>query len=278
MTKTKKRLDELMLERGLCENLHDARAAIMAGEVVVDEHRAESAGMRVKADVEIRLKRKKGREGFVSRGALKLKEALEVFGFDPKGLFCADLGASSGGFTDCLLKYGAAHVSAVDVGVGQFDWSLRCDERVSLFEHTNVREVAAKDIEGPFDLVVADLSFISLRTVMQNIAGFLKPHASFISLIKPQFEVPKAQVEKGGVVHDAACHVTAIERVFESAEDAGLSICALTYSPVKGPAGNIEFLFWAKNAASAVPRSGSIGKIEIVRVVEEAHATLGGNQ
>lgn len=149
------RLDELLVERGLARDLHDAQAYVMAGEVVVGEHRATSAGMSVKPDVALRLKDDKRRGGFVSRGGLKLQQALDTFGLEVGGLACADLGASSGGFTDCLLQRGAARVSAVDVGVGQFDWRLRNDPRVSLFERTNIRNVSAADIDGPFDLVVA---------------------------------------------------------------------------------------------------------------------------
>lgn len=146
------RLDELLVQRELCADLHDARASIMAGEVVVGEHRATSAGMRVTDDTAVRLKEGKRRGGFVSRGGLKLQRALDAFAIDVTGLSCVDLGASSGGFTDCLLQRGAAHVSAVDVGAGQFDWGLRNDTRVSLFERTNIRNVTADDIGGPFDL------------------------------------------------------------------------------------------------------------------------------
>ncbi len=160
------RLDELLVQQGLCPDLHDAQACVIAGEVVVGEHRATSAGMNVKPDAPVRLKSSKQRGGFVSRGGLKLQHALDVFDMDVTGLSCVDLGASSGGFTDCLLQRGAAHVSAVDVGVGQFDWGLRNDPRVSLFERTNIRNVSAADIGGPFDLAVADLSFISLTCVM----------------------------------------------------------------------------------------------------------------
>ena len=270
------RLDELLVERGLACDLHDAQAYVMAGEVVVGEHRATSAGMSVKSDVALRFKSDKRRCGFVSRGGLKLQQALDAFGFDARGLICADLGASSGGFTDCLLQRGAAHVSAVDVGVGQFDWGLRNDPRVSLFERTNIRNVSAVDIGGPFDLVVADLSFISLVSVMDDVATFLKPRGSFISLIKPQFEVPKEEVGEGGVVRDPQVHACCITSVFESARACGLVVCGLTYSPVTGPAGNIEFLFWAKSQPCESPREGSMCFDEIERVVTEAHAKLKG--
>ncbi len=270
------RLDELLVERGLARDLHDAQAYVMAGEVVVGEHRATSAGMSVKPDVALRLKDGKRRGGFVSRGGLKLQQALDVFGLNVGDLSCADLGASSGGFTDCLLQRGAAHVSAVDVGVGQFDWGLRNDPRVSLFERTNIRNVSAVDIGGPFDLVVADLSFISLASVMSDVAAFLKPQGCFVSLLKPQFEASKDEVGEGGVVCDSQVHARCIEAVFERARACGFEVCGLTYSPVTGPAGNIEFLFWAKSRPCDSPREGSMCFDEIERVVAEAHAKLKG--
>lgn len=274
----KMRLDELLVERGYFDNLHDAQASIMAGEVVLEEHRAESAGMRVDSQVRVRMKAGKDRGGFVSRGGLKLQRALDVFDFDVTGLDCTDLGASSGGFTDCLLSRGAAHVSAVDVNVGQFDWGLRNDERVSLYERTNIRDVSATDIGGPFDLAVADLSFISLRVVMGNVASFLKDGASFVSLLKPQFEVAKSEVGAGGIVSDPHLHERSIAQVLECAREHGFDIQAITYSPVTGRTGNIEFLFWAKYDPSEVQTKGSIDGDCIKHVVEEAHARLGGNK
>ena len=268
------RLDELLVARGLVSDLHDAQARIIAGEVVVGEHRATSAGMNVKSDTPVRLKAGKRRGGYVSRGGLKLQRALDAFDLDVTGLTCADLGASSGGFTDCLLQRGAQHVSAVDVGVGQFDWGLRNDPRVSLFERTNVRNVDADDIGGPFDLVVADLSSISLRSVMTDVAGFLKPQGSFVSLIKPQFEADRADIGEGGVVRDPHVHARCIESVFASARACGFEVCDLAHSPVKGPAGNIEFLFWAKCHSVNSPQEGSMCLDEIERVVAEAHAKL----
>lgn len=271
------RLDELLVQRGLCADLHEAQVCVIAGEVVVGEHRAASAGMNVKSDVPVRLKSGKQRGGFVSRGGLKLQHALDTFDLDVTGLSCVDLGASSGGFTDCLLQRGAAHVSAVDVGVGQFDWGLRNDSRVSLFERTNIRNVSAADIGGPFDLAVADLSFISLTSVMDDVAGFLKPQGSFVSLVKPQFEARREDVGEGGVVCDAHVHASCIQSVFESVCARGFEVCALTYSPVKGPAGNIEFLFWAKFRGITSRQEGSMCFDEIERVVAGAHAKLKGD-
>lgn len=274
----KMRLDELLVERGYFDNLHDAKAAIMAGEVVLEEHRADTAGIRVDSQARVRLKAGKDRGGFVSRGGLKLQRALEAFDFDVTGLNCTDLGASSGGFTDCLLSRGAAHVSAVDVNVGQFDWGLRNDARVSLYERTNIRDVGATEIGGPFDLAVADLSFISLRVVMGNVASFLKVGGSFISLIKPQFEVAKSEVGPGGIVADALLHERSITQVLDCAQEHGFAIQGLTFSPVTGRTGNIEFLFWAKYDPSNMQTKGSIVDGQITQVVEEAHARLGGNK
>ena len=193
------------------------------------------------------------------------------------GLSCVDLGASSGGFTDCLLQHGAAHVSAVDVGSGHFDWGLSTDARVSLFEHTNIRGLDARVIGGPFDIVVADLSFISLRSVMGDIVGFLKPDGVFVSLVKPQFEAARDEVEAGGVVRKAQVHERCIAKVLDSAAEHGFDVCGLSHSPVTGPAGNIEFLFWAKYLPKADALRGSIDESEICSVVMAAHAHLGGN-
>lgn len=271
------RLDELLVQREFFSNLHDAQAAVMAGKVIVGEHRADSAGMQLKEDAVIRLKDAKHTGGFVSRGGLKLQQALDEFAIDVTGLNCVDLGASSGGFTDCLLQRGAAHVSAVDVGAAQFDWRLRNDPRVSLFERTNIRDVSAIDIGGPFDLAVADLSFISLTLVMGKVASFLKDSGSFVSLIKPQFEAARADIESGGVVLDARVHEECIAAVLRSAQDEGFAIRALTHSPVVGPAGNIEFLFWGKYDATSRVGEGSISIDEIARVVATAHAELKGD-
>lgn len=271
------RLDELLVQRGLVRDLHDAQACVIAGQVVVGDHRATSAGMDVKPDAPVRLKAGKERGGYVSRGGLKLQQALDVFDLDVTRLSCADLGASSGGFTDCLLQRGAAHVSAVDVGAGQFDWKLRNDPRVSLFERTNVRNVDAADIGGPFDMVVADLSFISLNSVMADVAGFLKPQGSFVSLIKPQFEASRGDIGQGGVVRDPHVHARCIESVFSCARTCGFEIRGLVHSPVKGPAGNVEFLFWAKCHGVGQPQEGSMCFDEIERVVTEAHAKLKGD-
>ncbi len=270
----KPRLDELLVERGLCATVHDARAAVMAGEVVVGEHRADFSGMRLSPDAEIRLKARAC--PFVSRGGLKLAGALDAFSADVRGLRCADLGCSTGGFTDCLLKRGAAHVVAVDVGRADFDWGLRRDPRVTLLENTNVRGLSPEDMGGAADLVAADLSFISLRAVLPDVAAVLADGARAVLLVKPQFELPAEQVGAGGVVHDAAAHEHALALVADAARELGLLPRALCFSPVKGRKGNIEFFICLKSRQAADDPCATIGDEEIRAAVARAHEALKG--
>lgn len=274
----KKRLDEALVERGFFANLHDAQAAVLAGEVIVGDHRQTSAGLRVADDAQIRLKShgKKHTTRFVSRGGEKLAAALETFSIDCTGLACADLGASSGGFTDCLLQNGAARVSAIDVNYGQFDWRLRNDERVSLFERTNVRGVGVAAVGGPFDLVVADLSFIRLDSVLDDVKRLLVDGGSFVSLVKPQFEARKDEIDEGGIVRDASVHEAVLTRVASAVESRGMITCGLTVSPLTGADGNIEFLLWSKLSSHTDAEGSTIGNADFSRVVREAHETLGG--
>lgn len=271
------RLDELLVSRGLFSSVHDARAAVLAGEVVVGEHRETAAGLRVDPGVPVRLKagKEKDRLGFASRGGAKLDAALAVFPVDPAGLSCADLGASSGGFTDCLLQHGAAHVAAIDVGTNQLAWSLRTDARVSVFEQTNVVGIDVAAVGGPFDLAVADLSFIRLESVISDVMGLLRPGAAFVSLVKPQFEVDRSQVEAGGIVRDPSSQAAVLARVAEAAFSAGLSCRGLAFSPVRGTKGNIEFLLWCERPHAGSSPRATIGDEDIRRVVDEAHRTLG---
>ncbi len=240
----KPRLDELLVARGLCATLHDAQAAVMAGEVVVGEHRADSSGMRISPDAKIRMKQRAC--PFVSRGGMKLAGALDAFGVDPRGLRCADLGCSTGGFTDCLLGRGAAHVVAVDVGRADFAWALRNDARVTLLENTNVRGLSAADLGGEVALAVADLSFIALAAVLPDIYGLLGEGASAVLLVKPQFELPAALVGDGGVVCDVSAHEEALRLAVDAARETGFSVRGLAASPVRGRKGNIEFFMWAQ--------------------------------
>ena len=273
----KPRLDELLVQRGLCATLHDAQAAVMAGEVVVGEHRADSCGMRLAPDAKIRLKRRAC--PFVSRGGLKLAGALDAFSVDVRGLRCADLGCSTGGFTDCLLGRGAAHVVAVDVGRADFDWGLRRDARVTLLENTNVRGLSAQAVGGAVGLVAADLSFISLAAVLPDVRGLLARGGRAVLLVKPQFELPAEMVGAGGVVRDAAAHEQALLMVAGAARRTGFRVCGLCFSPVRGRKGNIEFFIHLKSregepGACATMGAGEAG--EVRAVVARAHEVLEG--
>lgn len=272
----KPRLDELLVQRGYFPDVHAAQAAVLAGDVVVGQHRETSAGRRVSADAPIRVKAGKAARtgGFVGRGGLKLEHALGAFGIDARGLSCADLGCSTGGFTDCLLKHGAQHVSAVDVGHADFAWSLRNDARVSLFERTNVRGIDVAAIGGPFQLVVADLSFIRLESVLADVARLLAPEGSLVALVKPQFELPRAQVGAGGVVHSAASHVEVLCTLARELAERGLRAQAFCYSPIVGAKGNIEFFVHARHAAAGDCQV--VCPHEVERVVAAAHGALGG--
>lgn len=278
----KPRLDELLVARGFFASVHEAQAAVLAGEVVVGEHRETSAGKRLDSGVSIRLKSKKEKDrmGFASRGGGKLEAALCAFPVDPAGMRCVDLGASTGGFTDCLLQHGAARVSAVDVGTNQFAWRLRQDPRVEVFEQTDVRGIDVARVGGPFDLAVADLSFVRLESVLSDVRRLLNPGASFISLVKPQFEVARSEVGERGVVRDPELHASAIGGVLCAAAQAGFEPRGLTWSPVKGPKGNIEFLLWSKRLGTESGARASMESIdngEVERVVAEAHERLGGS-
>lgn len=247
MAGLKPRLDELLVERGFFSNVHDAQVAVLAGEVIVGEHRETSAGKRLKPDVAIRLK---NQSAFVSRGGAKLEGALKAFSMDVSGLHAADLGCSTGGFTDCLLKAGAASVSSIDVGYGQFSWGLRNDPRVSLFERTNVRNIDVAAVGGPFDLVVGDLSFVSLKSLMPDIVRLLKPQGQLAILVKPQFELDSSLIGEGGIVRDPALHAMALSQAAAAAAECGLVVDDVACSPVKGTKGNVEFLLHAVRPVS----------------------------
>jgi 23S rRNA (cytidine1920-2'-O)/16S rRNA (cytidine1409-2'-O)-methyltransferase len=233
----RERLDRVMVDRGLAESRERAQALIMAGSVAVDGQPARRAAMPIDDAAEIAVK---ARMPYVSRGGLKLAHAIEHFGLDVAGLTMADVGASTGGFTDCLLQRGAARVYAIDVGYGQLDWRLRQDPRVVVMERTHAREVAA--LPEPIDAAVVDVSFISLRQVLPNVFGWLAPGGWVVALIKPQFEAGREQVGKGGVVRDPAVHDEVILRVTHAVEALGKRVAGVTPSPILGPAGNREFL------------------------------------
>ncbi len=265
--KEKKRLDVLLFEKGLAESRQKAQTLVMCGLVYVDGKREEKAGAQVLADVNIEVKDHS--PSFVSRGGLKLQKALDAFDVDPTGMICLDSGASTGGFTDCLLGRGAARVYAVDVGYGQLDWKLRQDPRVVCMERTNLRHVTVQEISDPLDLATLDLSFISLRLVLPSVKALLKETGQVLCLIKPQFEAGREKVGKKGVVRDPETHVEVLERFCEDAAALGFFVKALSFSPIRGPEGNIEFL------GHLAVKEGSAFHREAIRpLVEQAHGTL----
>ncbi|MFU8857675.1 MAG: TlyA family RNA methyltransferase [Deferrisomatales bacterium] len=235
------RLDQLLVERGLAPSREKARALVLAGAVIVGEHRAEKAGERVDPSAPLRLKGEVN--PYVSRGGLKLRAGLQAFGIDPAGRVCVDVGASTGGFTDCLLQAGARRVYAVDVGYGQLAWKLREDPRVVNLERCNIRYLEADRIPERAELVVADASFISLRLVLPKIRELLAPGGDVVALVKPQFEVGRGQVGRGGVVRDAALRRRSVENVLAAARELGFRAAAAVQSPVPGAKkGNVEYL------------------------------------
>ena len=236
----KQRLDILLCDKGLCESRSKAQAVIMEGLVFVNEQRVDKAGTPV--DPESKIEIRGSTCPYVSRGGLKLEKALRYFGVDPTGLVCSDSGASTGGFTDCLLQQGAKKVFAIDVGYGQLAWSIRSDPRVVVMERTNIRNVTPEMLGEPLDLSVVDVSFISLRLVLPVIRDLLGPDGQVLCLIKPQFEAGKDKVGKKGVVRDISTHIEVLDQFLETAGNLGFTVVDLTYSPVKGPEGNIEYL------------------------------------
>ncbi len=242
MSTKKQRLDLLLVERRLAPSRQRARAMIMAGNVLVNNKPATKAGFLVCATDAVGLKEKD--IPYVSRGGLKLEGALQSLELDPKGRICLDVGASTGGFTDCLLQHGASRVYAVDVGYGQLAWKLRQDSRVVVIERTNIRHMAAETIPEPVDLVTIDVSFISLKLVVPAVTIFMGRDARILALIKPQFEVGRNQVGKGGVVRDARLHMEVIEKLSAFFKTKGLTSKVVLPSPILGPKGNREFFIF----------------------------------
>ncbi|MFZ1429845.1 MAG: TlyA family RNA methyltransferase [Geminicoccaceae bacterium] len=242
----KARLDQLLVDRGLAESKTRAQALILAGRVFTGEQRLDKPGVQIAVDLEVSVR---GAELYVSRGAHKLIAGLDAFAIDPDGLVCLDVGASTGGFTDVLLSRGAARVHAVDVGYGQLDARLRGDARVVVLERTNARHLTAAQIPEPIDLVVCDASFISLRLVLPAALALTRPGARLVALIKPQFEVGKGQVGKGGVVRDPALHEAVCADITAWLNGLpGWTVSGVVPSPLLGPAGNREFLVGAAHA------------------------------
>ena len=266
--KIKKRLDVLLVEQGYADSRTKAQAIIMSGNVYVDGQKADKPGMSF--DETLPLEVRGATCPYVSRGGLKLEKALRDFGVDPTGFVCSDSGASTGGFTDCLLQQGASKVFAIDVGYGQLDWKIRSDPRVVVMERTNVRYVTPEQLGEPLDLSVIDVSFISLKIVLPVIKTFLKPTGQVLCLIKPQFEAGKDKVGKKGVVRDPQTHQEVLDHFVALADELEFKILGLTFSPVKGPEGNIEFL----GHLTLDDKPGI--RPDTALVVSQAHETLKG--
>lgn len=241
--KDKLRIDRLLADRQIVESRERAQALIIAGQVVVDGNKVEKAGTLVAVDAEIRIRGEQ--MPYVGRGGLKLEAALREFKVSVAGKCALDVGASTGGFTDCLLQQGAGRVYAVDVGYGQMAWKLRQDPRVVILERRNIRDIDPSLIPEPVDVVVIDVSFISLEKVVPAVLKFLAPHAEIVALIKPQFEAGKEQVGKGGIVRDEAARLNAVQRVREFVQGLGLEVKGVIPSPITGQDGNIEYLIHA---------------------------------
>ena len=242
------RVDLLMVQRGLAESRTRAQALILAGRVYSGPERVEKPGTRVDPEAPLTVRTPLP---FVSRGGLKLEAALDRFGVDPEGAVCLDVGASTGGFTDCHIQRRAARVYAVDVGYGQLDWRLRNDPRVTVLERTNFRTINPDSLPGGMDLAVVDVSFISLKLILPKVKEFLMREGQAVILVKPQFEVGKGKVGKGGVVRDPAVREEALREVLQWAENEGFSVAGTIPSPIQGPAGNIEFLAHLKLATES---------------------------
>jgi len=239
----RERIDKLLVNRGLAETRTKAQAMVMSGVVLVNEQRVDKPSEQFPPESQIRVKRAEDPTSrFVGRGGLKLDAALKEFRIDPSGIVCLDVGASTGGFTDCLLQHGAAKVFAIDVGHNQIDWRLRQDPRVDVREGVNARHLTPEDFPTLFDLVVMDVSFISATKIFPAIVSLLKKGAQFIVLIKPQFEVGKGEVGGGGIVRDPEKRARVVDEVTEAARSLGLERLGLMQSPIQGAEGNVEFL------------------------------------
>ena len=264
----KKRLDVLLVEQGLAESRQKAQAAIMAGAVYVNDQKVDKAGAPTEEGAKLEVRGQT--MPYVSRGGLKLEKAMTVFPIALEGKVAADIGASTGGFTDCMLQNGAVKVYAVDVGYGQLAWSLRSDERVVCLERTNARYLSREQIPEPLEFASIDVSFISLKLILPPLRALMGPEGQVVCLVKPQFEAGKDKVGKKGVVRDPAVHREVLEHFLEHAAQAGFTVSGLTYSPIRGPEGNIEYLGYLI-VGEAVPWQG-----DLAQVVWESHRELEG--
>ena len=269
--KVKKRLDVLLTERNLADSRSKAQAVIMSGLVYVDGQKADKPGVSYEETVEIEVRG--AACPYVSRGGLKLEKALRDFGVKTEGCVCSDSGASTGGFTDCLLQHGAKKVFAIDVGYGQLDWKLRNDPRVTVMERTNARYLTADDLPLKPTLGVMDVSFISITKILPAAAAIMGEDGEFISLIKPQFEAGRDRVGKKGVVRDAQVHLDVVKEILQFIDaDMGWTAQNLSFSPIKGPEGNIEFLVHILPKCRA---THCVTEQEAAEVVRQAHESLG---
>jgi 23S rRNA (cytidine1920-2'-O)/16S rRNA (cytidine1409-2'-O)-methyltransferase len=252
----KERIDKLLVEQGLADSRTKAQAMIMAGVVLVDEQRVSKPSEAFAADSIIRIKGSADETRYVGRGGLKLEAALNAFSIDPTGWTCIDVGSSTGGFTDCLLQNGAARVVAIDAGTNQLAWSLRSDPRVEVRENTNARHLSTSDFEHQFDLAVMDVSFISVTKVIPAVIDLLTPERRMVILIKPQFEVGKGEVGKGGIVRDPEKHERVVTGTNSFAESLGLTCIGVIDSPISGAEGNKEFLAFYRSSRERYTRAG----------------------
>ena len=257
----KTRIDIYLVEQGLAESREKARALIMAGAVSLDGKRCDKPATPVGEGQAVSVQQP---DAFVSRGGKKLQKAMESFGIDLTGAICIDVGASTGGFTDCMLQNGAAYVYAVDVGYGQLAWQLRQDSRVCVMERQNARYLEKEMFDKPVTFASIDVSFISLKLILPALQRVLTPPYTISALIKPQFEAGRERVGKKGVVRDKAVHTEVIEGIITFAEQQGLTVCGLDFSPIRGPEGNIEYLICLKD-------TGKPSEIGVSQVVENAH-------
>ncbi len=264
----KKRLDILLHERGLAESRQRAQAVIMAGQVYVAGQKVDKAGAPTEETAEIEVRGKT--LTYVSRGGLKLEKAMQSFSITLKDCICADIGASTGGFTDCMLQNGAAKVYAVDVGYGQLAWSLRSDSRVICLERTNARYLTEEQIPEKLDFASIDVSFISLKLILPAVRSILKEDGRVACLVKPQFEAGKEKVGKKGVVRDSAVHLEVLEQFLINAAEAGFAVKGLTFSPIRGPEGNIEYLGYLSAS------EGHAYEGDLSALVSASHETLEG--
>lgn len=269
MASKKERLDVLLVDKGICTSRERAKTNIMAGLIFVDGQRVDKAGEKVSVDADIVFK---GEElKYVSRGGLKLEKAMNTFGIDLTNKVCMDIGASTGGFTDCMLQNHAIKVFSVDVGYGQFAWKLRTDERVVCMERTNIRYVTPEDIGVPLDFASIDVSFISLRTIMPAVKNLLGDKGEVVALIKPQFEAGREKVGKKGVVRDIEVHLEVVNKIVNFLIENDFNVLGLSFSPIKGPEGNREYLVYFTKDKE---KEGTFELSQIDDVVRESHSQL----